>query len=150
MSSSELPIRSRIDPQDPETYLRFGAPVPKIIRIRELQAYKDWVKNGGLERFAKAHNVEPDFLSYCSRVKFDVIRAFYHELATVPGLEAFMAPTPIADLPSIPFEYGIQIMQDTENGWSSGDDTEDEEDDGKQTERDEKLKVEDVSRKTQS
>jgi hypothetical protein len=98
------------------------------------------VKDGGLERFAKTHNVKPDFIYHYCDTEFAVIWAFHKELATVPGLEAIMASRSRANLPYMPFSYGIQIMQDTENGWSSEDDTEDEED-GKQANSVDKPKV---------
>jgi hypothetical protein len=96
------------------------------------------VEGGGLERFAKAHNVAPNFLDHLCDIKPKVVVAFYSKLTTMPGLESTMAPPPRS---SSPFTLnGLQVIQDDENGWTNEDDTEDEED-GKQTDSNEKLKV---------
>ncbi|KAI4667750.1 uncharacterized protein J4E88_010151 [Alternaria novae-zelandiae] len=97
--------------------------VPRIRRVRELQAYKDWVEAGGLDRFAAEHNVKPDFANRLCDVKPDVAIAFYLKLATIPGLETTMAPP--SNEVYAPASYGLQIIQDMENGWSSEDETDD-------------------------
>ena len=115
--------------------------VPRIRRVRELQAYKDWVEAGGLERFAAEHNVKPDFADRLCDVKPDVAIAFYLKLATIPGLETTMAPP--SNGVYAPASYGLQIIQDTENGWSSEDET-----DNKKAREQEGGESKDVSRNT--
>jgi hypothetical protein len=100
--------------------------VPVLLRIRELQAYKDWVEDGGLDRFATAHGVRPDFIYHLSDIKPAVVWAFYMELEAVPGLETITKPTSRADMVCMPISTALQLIQDTENGWSSEEETDDE------------------------
>ncbi|OWY42223.1 hypothetical protein AALT_g11455 [Alternaria alternata] len=46
MTSSQQPLRSSWDPQDPATHQRLGVPVPDLLPVRELQPYKNWVEDG--------------------------------------------------------------------------------------------------------
>ncbi|RYN16615.1 hypothetical protein AA0115_g12267 [Alternaria tenuissima] len=163
MTSSQQPPRSTWDPQDPATYQRLGVPVPDLLRVRELQAYKDWVEDGGLERIASAHGIKPDFIYHLSEHTPAVYLAYRHALEAVPGLATVMAPTPRADRPSMSTASALQMIEDAANGWSSEEEAENE-DDKEQAEAGEELQdskeervdaaaleqAKGVSRKTQS
>jgi hypothetical protein len=60
MTSPQQPPQPSCDPQDPATYQRLGIPVPRLLRVRELQAYNDWVEDGGLDKIALAADNEDD------------------------------------------------------------------------------------------
>lgn len=138
MTSSQQPPRPSYDPEDPATYQRLGVPVPVLLRIRELQAYKDWVEDGGLDRFATAYGVRPDFIYHLSDTKPAVVWAFYMELEAVPGLETIMKPTSRADMACMPISTALQLIQETENGWSSEEEADNEDNKGR-TEIEEEL-----------
>jgi hypothetical protein len=110
------------DPRDPETYLRLGCKVLIVVQVQGLQPYKDWVKNGGLERFAAAHNVKPDFVNHFAEYpdKPGLVFKFYDELATIPGLEDVVAPPPRTQ-PSFTSAAVQQFIHEMECGFSSED-----------------------------
>ncbi|RYN30736.1 hypothetical protein AA0114_g12235 [Alternaria tenuissima] len=132
MTSSQQPPQSSWDSQDPATYQRLGVPVPRLLRVRELQAYKDWVEDGGLDRIASAHGIKPDFIYHLSDHTPAVYLAYRRALRAVPGLATVMAPTPRDDMPSMSTATAQQMIQDAECGWSS--EEEDEKEDDKEQE----------------
>jgi hypothetical protein len=115
------------DPRDPETYLRLGCKVLIVVQVQGLQPYKDWVKNGGLERFAAAHNVKPDFVNHFAEYpdKPGLVFKFYDELATIPGLEDVVAPPPRTQ-PSFTSAAVQQFIHEMECGFGSEDNDEEE------------------------
>ena len=163
MTSSQQPLRSSWDPQDPATHQRLGVPVPDLLPVRELQPYKNWVEDSGLDRIASAHGIKPDHICHLCEHTPAVYLAYRHALEAVPGLANVMAPTPRVDRPSMSTASALQMMEDAENGWSSEEEAENE-DDKEQAEAGEKLQgskeervdaaaleqAKDVRRKTQS
>ncbi|KAF2820798.1 hypothetical protein CC86DRAFT_374125 [Ophiobolus disseminans] len=125
MASSQS---THIEPQDAARYLRRGIKPPICAQVQELQAYKDWVKGGGLERFAAAHNVKPDFVHRFSEYpsKPLLIFEFYEELETIPGLEAVMAPPPRENLSCTSASSMRQFIDEMECGSSGDSSSEDE------------------------
>jgi hypothetical protein len=88
-------------------YERQGLPVPVTSRVKKLPEYQDWVAKGGLEKFAAAHNIEPDFMARASEVDIHIVFAFYANFQSIPGLENIMAPErapprSIAELDTMP------------------------------------------------
>ncbi|KAF1836907.1 hypothetical protein BDW02DRAFT_577648 [Decorospora gaudefroyi] len=153
MTSSQQPPQPRPshDLQDPATYLRKGCPVPYMILVRALQSYKNWVEDGGLDKFASTHGVEPDFIYRLYETDFKAVFAYLEVVRAMPGLEDLMEPTLRL---SVSHSSARQIIDDCENGWSSEEEAEDE-DDKEETEIEEELQgteeegVETVSRSAQ-
>ncbi|RMZ69057.1 hypothetical protein GMOD_00002969 [Pyrenophora seminiperda CCB06] len=130
MTSPQAPPQRLIDPQDPAEYERIELRVPALIRVRALQAYQDWVEDGGLERFAKKHNVNPDFIYHLSGTKPAVMVAYIAELEAIPGLKAMMLPPPTGlCLSDESAQDGMALAE----GWYTSEDETEDEDDKEQT-----------------
>jgi hypothetical protein len=136
MTSTQTPHRPYQASEDPATYERLGLPVPRLIQVREHQAYKDWVEEGGLERFANKHNVKVDFMYYCCETKGEVVAAYISELTAIPGLPDIMIQPWTGPLMS--YESAQNAMAYAE-GWSTSEDEAEDEDDKEQTEIQDEL-----------
>ncbi|RMZ66301.1 hypothetical protein GMOD_00005395 [Pyrenophora seminiperda CCB06] len=129
MTSSQQPTKPSWDHNDPATYQRLGVPIPRLLRVRELQAYKDWVEEGGLDRIALAHGIKADFIYSLSEHKPAVSVAYLRALQAVPSLQTVMAR---GDVLSMSTASALQMIEDAENGWSSEEEEAENKDDKEQ------------------
>ncbi|KAF2124116.1 hypothetical protein P153DRAFT_361310 [Dothidotthia symphoricarpi CBS 119687] len=108
-------------------------------RVKKLLEYKDWVAQGGLDEFAKLHNLQSGFENRLYDVKPKISVAYYTKLRTIPALEAELNLKPELNLePSVdtgPLSWYLsqQFMalaegwDDEEWGWNWGEGEEGEE-----------------------
>jgi hypothetical protein len=121
-------------------------------RVRKLPEYEAWVESGGLDEFAKAHNVQPDFVDELFDAEPKVQIAYDAQLRTMPSLRAEMRRDTSPDQPFLSNAVAQKWILDYELGeyWeedeSDDDDKEEKDKKGKEEEADVLSKI--VSRKT--
>jgi hypothetical protein len=70
--------------------------------------------------------VKPDFIYHLAETEFSVIWAYWLELEAIPGLGIPMPTTPQSNGLSMSNASAQQAMRDCEEGWSSEEESEDE------------------------
>ncbi|KAF2124260.1 hypothetical protein P153DRAFT_411932 [Dothidotthia symphoricarpi CBS 119687] len=109
-----------------QSITRRPTPNTAIVRVKKLPEYQRWVELGGLDEFARDHNISPDFVNRLSEFKPAIRGAYYAKLRTIPGLEAEMAYHPPVHKSIISMAAAQRFMALAE-GWDEEDKEEKEE-----------------------
>jgi hypothetical protein len=105
-------------------YAGLKVPPPSWKLAADVPEYHEWVKQGGLDNFAKRHGLDAGFVNMMHKVPPMTMFEFEDELAKIPAVYQYIqAITKAWEKTFVPFSRAEvnEIMRIAE-GWSSDDD----------------------------
>jgi hypothetical protein len=105
---------------------RYSDPPSDFDRARDFDEWKAWVSSGGLEDFAKEHNLAPNFIERLLLVPEDIVQKYRQKLDDIPGLKAKLDATAFQWTGSMPDKYVRKFMAWAGDGEDSDDEDESE------------------------